>query len=344
MEDITTITTTTTSAAFPYFFLATLSYLFYIKTLKENKKHVKVVVDPEVHHFSQHAPGSGPCVGGVGDDILIPPIISPSSLLPRKTMTLDSPPSSQKKKNNNNNSSSQDKSYMCLTPLSSSAHLVEPLVQKINSSSQTDSSIVIGIAGGSGSGKTTLSRAIYESIGIEKIAYISHDSYYKDISHLPLCERERQNFDHPDSLDTALLVEHVRALKNKQSVEVPTYDYTTHSRCKEVQVMPAHPVILVEGILIFADPTLYELFDIRIFVDTDDDIRFIRRVQRDTCERGRSLEGVIQQYVDTVRPMHLQYVEPSKRNANIIVPVGLNSVALDLVVSKLKSHLAGGDV
>ncbi|RYY72058.1 uridine kinase [archaeon] len=231
-----------------------------------------------------------------------------------------------------------------LTPISSSVHLVKPLVQKISSSSRADRSIVIGIAGGSGSGKTTLARAVYETIGIENIAYLSHDSYYKDLSHLAMSEREKANFDHPDSLDTALLVQHIKALKNKENIEVPTYDYTTHSRSSLTLPLSPHPVILVEGILIFTDPSLYELIDIRIFVDTDDDIRFIRRIQRDTSERGRSVNGVVDQYVSTVRPMHLQYVEPSKRNADIIVPVGLNSVALDLVVSKLKSHLAAQDI
>lgn len=263
---------------------------------------------------------------------LLPPVLPLSTpVLGRKTLATPT-------------ASSQDKSFMFLSPSSSSAALVEPLVSKINRYSADHKTIVIGIAGGSGSGKTTLARAIYETIGIENIAYISHDSYYRDLTHLPHEERAQQNFDHPDSLDTDLLVEHIKLLKAKQAVTIPTYDYTSHCRCTETQPMAAHPVILIEGILIFTHPALNECFDVRIFVDTDDDIRFIRRVQRDTCERGRSLEGVIEQYIGTVRPMHLQYVEPSKRNADLIVPVGLNSVALDLVVSKLKSHLAGGDV
>jgi uridine kinase len=229
---------------------------------------------------------------------------------------------------------------LMLSPATSSVKLVAPIVDRIDSTSEKGGIIVIGIAGGSGSGKTTLARAIYDAIGAENISFISHDSYYKDLSHLIIEEREKQNFDHPDSLDTALLVQHVTSLKNGHSVEIPTYDFKIHSRTKNTISLTARPVILVEGILIFTDPSLYELIDIRIFVDTDDDIRMIRRLQRDTLERGRTLNSVIHQYIQTVRPMHLQYVEPSKRNADIIVPVGLNSVALDLVVSKLKSHLS----
>lgn len=224
----------------------------------------------------------------------------------------------------------------------SSAKLVAPIVEKIAMSTFSKDVIVIGIAGGSGSGKTTLANAIYKAIGKENICFISHDSYYKDLSHLPIEEREKNNFDHPDSLDTALLIEHIQALKRKESVLIPTYDFSTHSRGAKTEKLEPRPVVLVEGILIFADPKLYSQLDIRMFVDTDDDIRFIRRVSRDTKERGRTLQGVIDQYISTVRPMHLQFVEPSKRNADIIVPVGLNSVALDLVVSRLRDHLVQG--
>lgn len=231
------------------------------------------------------------------------------------------------------------KGNILLSPISSSAYIVEPLVQKISKTTSTDGVIVIGIAGGSGSGKTTLSEAIYEEIGKDNICYISHDSYYKDLSHLTLKEREKWNFDHPDALDTDLLIEHVKALKEKKSVHIPMYDFTIHSRKKETQLLHPKPVILVEGILIFSDKRLYDEIDVKIFVDTEDDIRLVRRIRRDTVERGRTIESVLQQYITTVRPMHLQFVEPSKRNADIIVPVGLNSVALDLVVSKLKSHL-----
>jgi len=214
-------------------------------------------------------------------------------------------------------------------------YFIDPLVNRINS----EKIIIIGIAGGSGSGKTTLSRAIYDKFGESSISYIAHDSYYKDLRHLTMEEREKQNFDHPDSLDTALMIEHLKALREGKSVEIPTYDFATHSRQVETEFLESKSVVLVEGILIFSDPELVKLLDIRIFVDTDDDIRFIRRLKRDTSERGRSVESVIDQYTNTVRPMHLQYVEPSKRNAHIIVPVGLNHVALDLVVSKLKQHL-----
>lgn len=216
---------------------------------------------------------------------------------------------------------------------------IEPLVNHVGDSSESGNIIVLGIAGGSGSGKTTLARAIYETLGEENITYITHDSYYKDLSHLPKSEREKQNFDHPDSLETSLLVQHVKALKAKQQVTVPTYDYSSHTRRHVNEVLPPRPIILIEGILIFHDPELYDLMDIKIYVDTDDDIRIIRRIQRDTVERSRTLKSVINQYINTVRPMHLQFVEPSKRNADIIVPVGLNSVALDLVVSKLKLAL-----
>lgn len=245
--------------------------------------------------------------------------------------SFDSTPTAKAKKS--------DEAFQFLTPVSGSIHQAGPLVKKIDERSLTDI-IVIGIAGGSGSGKTTLATAIYESIGEENITFISHDSYYKDLSHLTFDQRAEQNFDHPDSLDTALLVEHVKALKSGATVAVPSYDYATHSRVQGTTPAAPRPVVLVEGILIFSDKSLYDLFDVKIFVDTDDDIRLIRRIQRDTVERGRSLTGIINQYMGTVRPMHLQFVEPSKRNADIIVPVGLNSVALDLVVSKLKSHLA----
>jgi uridine kinase len=230
------------------------------------------------------------------------------------------------------------KDNIFMSPISSSSYIVQPLVQKINSAS-TDDVIVIGIAGGSGSGKTTLSEAIYREIGKENICYISHDSYYKDLSQLTMKERENFNFDHPDALDTDLLVQHVKSLKDRQAVHIPKYDFTIHSRIKDTSFLTPKPVILIEGILIFSDKALYDEIDIKIFVDTEDDIRLVRRIRRDTVERGRTIDSVLQQYITTVRPMHLQFVEPSKRNADIIVPVGLNSVALDLVVSKLKHHL-----
>jgi uridine kinase len=213
----------------------------------------------------------------------------------------------------------------------------QPIMNKVGEKALSGGVVVVGIAGGSGSGKTTLSRAIFEAMGDEAIAFISHDSYYRDISHFNIEQVENHNFDHPDALETSLLVEHVKSLKRGESVQVPTYDFSTHSRRKEVEQIDPKPIVLLEGILIFSDPELQQLIDIKVFVDTDDDIRLIRRMQRDIIERGRTVEGVVSQYLKTVQPMHQLFVEPSKRNADIIVPRGLNSVALDLVVSRLKS-------
>ena len=202
-----------------------------------------------------------------------------------------------------------------------------------------DDIIVIGIAGGSGSGKTTLAEAICKELGIENVTYIQHDSYYRDNKHLSFEERANQNFDHPDSLETPLLVQHLTQLRRGFKVLRPEYDFGTHSRKKETVEIEPRPVIVVEGILILSDQELNSLFDIRVFVDTEDDIRLIRRIQRDTVERGRTLDGIITQYLATVRPMHVEFVEPSKRHAHIIVPVGLNSVALELVVSRLRASV-----
>ena len=200
--------------------------------------------------------------------------------------------------------------------------------------------IVIGIAGGTGSGKTTVAQAILRRVGSEKIAYLPHDAYYKDHSHLSPEERAQVNYDHPDSLETSLLVEHIRALKAGQVIERPVYDFTTHSRTRQTVRVEPRPIILVEGILIFVEPDLRNLFDIKIFVDTEADIRFIRRLLRDIHERGRTMESVVDQYLNTVRPMHLEFVEPSKRYADIIIPEGgLNTVALDMVVARLEALL-----
>lgn len=203
--------------------------------------------------------------------------------------------------------------------------------------------IIIGVAGGTGSGKTTVSEAILERVGRERITYIQHDSYYKDLSHLPLEERHKVNFDHPDALDTGFLVEHLKRLQAGSPVEVPIYDFTTHTRKKDTRRVEPRGVILVEGILIFADRALRGLMDVKIFVDTDADIRFIRRLQRDISERGRSMESVLRQYIETVRPMHLEFVEPSKRYADIIIPEGgFNITAIDMVVARLEAMMAGG--
>lgn len=205
---------------------------------------------------------------------------------------------------------------------------------------QQKSPVVIGIAGGTGSGKTTVANVILQRAGAEQIAFVPHDAYYRDLVELPIAQRELINFDHPDSLETSLLIEHVNDLKNWRTVSIPVYDFTTHTRTeKVVQILP-HPVVLVEGILVFVEPALRELFDIKIFVDTPADIRFIRRLERDILERGRTVESVIHQYQSTVRPMHEEFVEPSKRFADVIIPEGgLNTVAMDLVVARIDALL-----
>jgi uridine kinase len=202
--------------------------------------------------------------------------------------------------------------------------------------------LVIGIAGGTGSGKTTVANAIRERVGAHHIAYLPHDAYYKDLKDLPAAQREQINFDHPHSLDTGLLVQHLETLKAGGSIDLPIYDFKTHSRTRQTIHLQPQPVIIVEGILIFAEPQLRRLFDVKIFVDTDPDIRFIRRLERDISERGRTTASVIQQYMSTVRPMHLEFVEPSKRYADVIIPEGgYNAVALDMVVARIESLLRG---
>lgn len=202
--------------------------------------------------------------------------------------------------------------------------------------------IVIGIAGGTGSGKTTVANVILDRVGARHIAYLPHDAYYKDLNDLPRVQRTTINFDHPDSLDTELLICHIRQLKDGQAIDMPVYDFKTHSRTQQIHHVEPQPVILVEGILIFAEAAMRPLFDVKIFVDTDADIRFIRRLQRDIEERGRTTQSVIQQYLTTVRPMHLEFVEPSKRYADVIIPEGgLNTVAMDMVVARLQALLRG---
>ena len=203
--------------------------------------------------------------------------------------------------------------------------------------------LVIGVAGGTGSGKTTIANVILKRVGADNIAYVPHDAYYRNFADLPRAQRDIINWDHPDSLDTNLMIEHVRELKAGHPVDLPVYDFTTHSRSTAIRHLEPQPVILVEGILIFAEPQLRELFDVKIFVDTDADIRFIRRLQRDIAERGRTAESVIQQYLRTVRPMHMEFVEPSKRYADVIIPEGgLNEVAMDMVVARIQSLLGPG--
>ena len=200
--------------------------------------------------------------------------------------------------------------------------------------------LVIGIAGGSGSGKTTVAQVILSRVGADRIAFLQHDSFYKDLTGLPPAQRAAVNFDHPHSLDTSLLIHHILALRDFQPVEVPIYDFSTDSRTDRTFTVAPRNVILVEGILIFADADLRRLFDIKIYVDTDPDIRFIRRLQRDITERGRTTQSVIEQYQSTVRPMHLEFVEPSKRYADVIIPEGgFNTAALDMVVARIESLL-----
>jgi uridine kinase len=200
--------------------------------------------------------------------------------------------------------------------------------------------LVIGIAGGSGSGKTTVAQTILNRVGADRITFLQHDSYYKDLSGLPPTQHAAVNFDHPDSLETELLIQHIISLREGKSVEVPIYDFSTDSRTGKTFTISPHRVIIVEGILIFTEAALRELFDIKIFVDTDADLRFIRRLQRDITERGRSTESVIKQYLATVRPMHLEFVEPSKRYADIVIPEGgFNTVAMDIVVARIEALL-----
>ena len=202
--------------------------------------------------------------------------------------------------------------------------------------------MVVGIAGGTGSGKTTLSDLILDRVGRQRMAYLPHDAYYREQKDLPLEERAKVNYDHPDSLETKLLIKHIHQLKAGQPVAMPVYDFTNHNRKAETVRVEPRPVILVEGILIFVEKELRNLFDMKIYVDTDADIRFIRRLTRDIEERGRTLQSVIEQYLNTVRPMHLEFVESSKRYADIIVPVGgFNTVALDMVIARLLSLLNG---
>ncbi|MFQ5401328.1 MAG: uridine kinase [Anaerolineae bacterium] len=201
--------------------------------------------------------------------------------------------------------------------------------------------IVFGVTGGTASGKTTVARAILDAVGAGQVAYLPHDAYYRDMGHLSLEERAHLNYDHPDSLETKLLIRHIKQLLDGHSVQVPVYDFTIHRRTSETVLVEPSPIILVDGILIFTKRKLRELMDIKVFVDTDADVRFIRRLQRDIQERGRTLDSVVEQYLGTVRPMHLKFVEPSKRYADVIIPHGgLNKVAMEMVAARLRELLA----
>ena len=202
-------------------------------------------------------------------------------------------------------------------------------------------SLIIGICGGTGSGKTTVANRLLESTRADEVVFIQQDSYYRNITDLPLDYRHIANFDHPDALDNELLINHVRRLKAGESIDLPLYDFKTNSRLNETRRIEPKPIVIVEGILIFAEPRLLEQMDIKVFVDTPDDIRFIRRLRRDLAERGRTVESVIEQYIGTVRPMHMQFVEPSKRHADVIIPEGgHNLVSIDLLSGKIRERLA----
>jgi uridine kinase len=201
-------------------------------------------------------------------------------------------------------------------------------------------SLVIGICGGTGSGKTTVAHKILASISDSDVIFLQQDSYYRNINDMPLDYRRKVNFDHPDSVDNALFIEHVRALKAGATVELPLYDFRTHTRRAETLRTEPHPIIIVEGILVFALEELRAEMDVKIFVDTPDDIRFIRRLRRDIAERGRTVDSVIEQYLASVRPMHEQFIEPSKRYADVIIPEGgKNLVGIDLISGKIRERL-----
>lgn len=204
--------------------------------------------------------------------------------------------------------------------------------------------ILIGIAGGTGCGKSTITHEIYKSLPAESITIIEQDSYYKDQSNLTFEERLKTNYDHPDAFDTELLMKHLSMLLEGESVDKPMYDFSIHNRKKETTRIEPKDIIILEGILILVEPELRNMLDIKIFVDTDADLRIIRRMQRDIKERGRTIESVIDQYINFVRPMHLEFVEPTKRYADIIIPEGgYNKVAIDIMISKVKEIVNMGE-
>ena len=205
--------------------------------------------------------------------------------------------------------------------------------------------LIIGVVGGSGSGKTTVTKAIQQAMQV-RAAFLDQDGYYKDLGHMTLAERKLVNFDHPDSIDTDLLVQHLEQLARGEAIDKPTYDFAAHTRAAASIRVEPNPIVLVDGILLFADKRLRDLFDIKVYVDVADDVRFIRRLERDVVERGRTMSDVIRQYLNTVRPMHLEFVEPSKRYADVILPEGgQNRVAVEMIIARVQLELqrrAGG--
>lgn len=200
--------------------------------------------------------------------------------------------------------------------------------------------MIIGICGGTGSGKTTIARSIIEAVGKENVVLLEQDSYYRNLEDMPLDERRLANFDHPDSIDSELLVNHLKRLKSGNTIEMPVYDFKTHTRRRRTEYIEPKPVAIVEGILIFAEARILGLLDVRVFVDTPDDIRFIRRLRRDITERGRTVESVIAQYHATVRPMHFEFVEPSKRHADLIIPEGGNpEIGIEFLCGLIREKL-----
>ncbi len=204
-----------------------------------------------------------------------------------------------------------------------------------------DKILVLGIAGGSGSGKTTLMKNLVKRFG-DDVAVLSHDNYYRAHNELPFEQRSKLNYDHPDAFETDMMIEHLKQLKEGKAIECPVYDYTIHNRSEEVVVVEPRKVIIVEGILIFENKALCDLMDIKVFVDTDADVRLIRRIRRDVAKRGRSLDSVLSQYLETVKPMHEQFVEPSKKNADLVVlEGGKNLVALEMIIHRIEAHIDG---
>lgn len=203
-----------------------------------------------------------------------------------------------------------------------------------------DTRLVIGLAGGSGSGKTTVAEAVVQAVGRERVAFLEHDAYYRDRPDLAFEERAALNYDHPDAFETDLIVDHLKELRSGRAVEKPVYDYSNHLRTAQTVMVEPAMVVVVEGILVLAEAALRDLMDLKVFVDTDADLRFVRRMERDIKERGRSPESVIEQYLATVRPMHLQFVEPSKRHADMIIPEGYNPGAVATVISLIRDYLS----